>query len=122
MHNNNIIGCVAYCEYEGRIVGLDCSKGRGTILPGGKWEYPESFHDCAVREFKEETGLECASPEFLFFGIGPFGCFVYTFRVYIRAFHWKHTEAGITGLTTWDKLFKSQFGQYYRVLQEVIQR
>lgn len=33
--------------------------------PGGHLEFRESFENCAVREVKEETGLDITSPEFL---------------------------------------------------------
>ncbi len=36
-------------------------------LPGGRLHYGESFQECALRELKEETGLEANAGPFLFF-------------------------------------------------------
>ncbi len=43
------------------------SHGAGTYsFPGGHLEYMESFEDCAVRETKEECGIEIKNIRFLF--------------------------------------------------------
>lgn len=53
---------------ENKILLVRHRKGnrRYWVLPGGRLEYGESFEECAVRELKEETGLDVEFERFLF--------------------------------------------------------
>jgi 8-oxo-dGTP diphosphatase len=49
----------------GKVLVQDRVKSwHGLSFPGGHVEYNESFTDCAVREIKEETGLDIRNPKF----------------------------------------------------------
>jgi ADP-ribose pyrophosphatase YjhB (NUDIX family) len=53
---------------EGKILLVRHRKGTRHywVLPGGRLEYGETFNECAVRELKEETGLDIEVERFLF--------------------------------------------------------
>lgn len=46
-------------QWPERILAIKCAKGRGLILPGGKFEPDKdsSYRECARRELFEETGV-----------------------------------------------------------------
>jgi 8-oxo-dGTP diphosphatase len=53
---------------DGKILLVKHRKGSRQywVLPGGRLEYGETFIDCAVREMKEETGLDVEAEKFIF--------------------------------------------------------
>ncbi|MBI2355690.1 MAG: NUDIX domain-containing protein [Candidatus Doudnabacteria bacterium] len=62
------VGMGIYIVKDGKVL---LGKRKGSIgdgeyaSPGGHLEYMESFEHCAIREVKEETGLEIANVRFL---------------------------------------------------------
>lgn len=60
------------CE-NGGFVGLKCSKGRGVIFPGGKYEKDKdkTYEETASRELMEETGLFCEPERMTYLFQGP---------------------------------------------------
>ncbi len=59
---------VVVLNKENQILLVRHRKGnrRYWVLPGGRLEYGETFEECAVRELKEETGLDVEFERFLF--------------------------------------------------------
>lgn len=67
------IGCIAIVPWEGGgYLGMQCSKGRGLILPGGKYEPSDgTYEQTATRELMEETGVFCPAEQMKFLFQGP---------------------------------------------------
>lgn len=117
---------VALVFFNGKIVGLDCAKGRGLILPGGKFdpEQDRTLHDTAKRELFEETGLFATTAVHIYSGfscpveMGFFtSCFVCTVN---NIFDMKETVEGIPRLVGWTELCNSGgFPAYYNILFDV---
>ncbi|MDZ4835637.1 MAG: NUDIX hydrolase [Candidatus Melainabacteria bacterium] len=59
---------VVVLNKDGEILLVRHKKGnqRYWVLPGGRLEYGETFEECAVREVKEETGLDVEMERFLY--------------------------------------------------------
>jgi 8-oxo-dGTP pyrophosphatase MutT (NUDIX family) len=104
--------------------GLKCSKGRGIILPGGKWEEGETYTQTAIRETKEETGLIVQNPKFLYSGMSSDGFFVHTFVCYKKVPFQEPiaTKEGTPVAATWHHLLSSQFAPYYEILKEIYEQ
>ena len=65
MENNNkpSVGVAVVVVKDGKIlIGEDGRKGGVFGVPGGHWENKETLKDCAIREVREESGIECKNP------------------------------------------------------------
>lgn len=115
------IGCCSVVfNNQSQVLAIDCNKGRGIILPGGKWEPPETFKQCAARELEEETGLIAIHQELIFSGFNVDGWFSYVFRTRVRDFDFKITPEGSPLWVPFDRLFDSSFKGFYELLEGVI--
>ena len=69
MENTIKVGIGVMILKEGKVLlgKRKSSHGEGEFaFPGGHLEYMESFSDCAIRETKEECGIEIDNIKFLF--------------------------------------------------------
>lgn len=114
-----MLGVCVFAHWDGKIIALNCAKGRGIILPGGKPEDGELFHQTARREFEEETGIEVAIADLLFHGAYKYYDsinYCYAYRGYVREYKPVNSKEGEVVLTDWGELLKSQFRQFYSLL------
>lgn len=58
------VGVATVVFKDGKIlIGRDLRKGQHIYgVPGGHWESGETLKECALREVKEESGVECIVP------------------------------------------------------------
>lgn len=65
--NRPAIGVAVIVVHNGKILlGQDKRKGEDIFgVPGGHWESGESLKDCAIREVKEESGINCKNIELI---------------------------------------------------------
>lgn len=115
------IGCVTLIRVaiQGppKFYAVNCKKGRGIILPGGKWDKGESFVECAIRELYEETGIIAKDYRLVFQGMSEEGYYTYAFvATFFRKDTPTHDEGELVH-ATWDDLCKSSFRGYYELLR-----
>lgn len=67
------IGCIVLVPWQGGgYLGIKCAKGRGLILPGGKFEKRDGcYEQTATRELMEETGVFCRPEGMKYLFQGP---------------------------------------------------
>lgn len=124
-----ILACVtlvpANQQWDGdfrQVAAIDCAKGRGLILPGGKWEEGELFEETAYREFTEETGQKLTSlPKLFWQGYTLPGNYTYCFLGECPGFSPFITgDCGETRYALWYDLLQSQFRAYYSLLRQFV--
>lgn len=107
-------------------MGIDCRKGRGIIMPGGKWDGAcESFEEAAIRELEEETGLRPdnvhSSGSYLLGAPDGFGYFVMAFRVQVSDFtQMRARGSGVPQVANWQQFFASEYSAYYQLLFQIM--
>jgi 8-oxo-dGTP pyrophosphatase MutT (NUDIX family) len=114
-----IIGCICLAFHAGRIIAIECEKGRGIILPGGKPEKGESFKKAASRELLEETGLVAIRQRLIFQGPPDTISYCYCFRTTVEEYPATKPAQNKVVLATWNDLFQNEYSAYYKLLCEV---
>ena len=121
------IGCIVMLPCDngsvGGYVGIECAKGRGKILPGGKWT-PEdgTYRNAAAREFREETGLIIDPNDLKYIWHGPDGYGYETFGFLATKYATGKTcdsPEGKVCTVTVEELLQSKYGAWYDVFFSV---
>ncbi len=111
------VGAISLIYHKDGIISIKCEKGRGLILPGGKWEVGETIKETAKRELLEETGLVASSQELVFHAFNTDGFYVYAFLTRVADLSVFQDNVRVS---TWTELFTSNFKPYYELLRDVM--
>lgn len=124
------IGCVTLVPgwgdgIVGKFLALDCAKGRGIILPGGKFEpkIDRTYRNAAARECREETGCEPTDLSYLWHGPdgGKFTTFAFTGKLFAPR-PMVETREGKPLWATRSQLLASDYAAFYDVMFEMYDR
>ncbi len=127
-----IIGTAMLIRFEGgKILGLQCVKKRGIILPGGKVEKDETYREAAIRECFEESGVKVAPKhaKLVFQGISSYKaesyCFCYeATKLSPSKNYWnligRDFGSGKVGLFNWKDFMDSKYHAYYDALFQTV--
>jgi 8-oxo-dGTP pyrophosphatase MutT (NUDIX family) len=116
------IGCVSVViPIPGHIVAIECAKGRGLVLPGGKWEKEtgETYKEAAARELKEEANLTAKEQQLLYAGFNIDGYFCHSFLTSvsdIEKMKGNDREGDAVLVEIEELISKSAFKAYYEIL------
>ena len=88
-------------------------------LVGGKCDKNETLERAAIREVKEETGLDIFNLVPIYIGLdGIYTCV--TFKADAKNFNINTTECGVVAWVDFDVLNKGSFGKYNREVEKII--
>ncbi len=122
------VGCISLIPIKSNLfLAIECAKGRGTILPGGKIQEGETYLECARRELQEETTIAKVDSQKLFFQAHSVAddYYVYAFLTTVdnpQQYVGMKTDEGTVVAATWDDLFASSFRGYYELMQPAYYR
>lgn len=122
-----IIGCISVVkviEFDiTKLVGIEDTKGRGIIFPGGKFEtYDKNYKTCAARELLEETGLVALNQKLIFHSLSGdpiYGeTYIFAFLTSIKEYKPKDSKEGKVNLYNWEDFEKNCYCPYVNLLKD----